>query len=105
MNDNNMIDINISEAMDSMDSMMVSVYRLQNAAEGLPAYIRSTGSFWKGKAADEFRKNSLNCIKRLNNVLERINYRAGQMNNTLHEFRTLEATIRGTDELPGDILK
>ncbi len=105
MTDNNMIDINIPEAMDSMDSMTLSVHRLQNAAERLPAYIKSTDSFWKGKAADEFRNNSLNCIKRLKNVLERIDYRAGQMNNTLQEFRTLEASIKGTDELSGDVLK
>ena len=105
MTDNNIIDINIPEAMDSIDSMTLAVYRLKNAAEGLPAYIKSTGSFWKGKAADEFRNNSLNCIKRLNNVLDRINYRAGQMNNTLKEYRAVETAIRSTDELPGDVLK
>lgn len=105
MTDNNLIDINIPEAIDSIDSMVISVHRMQNTAERLPAYIKSTDSFWKGKAADEFRNNSLNCIKRLNNVLTRINYRAGQMNNTLQEYRSLEASIKGTNELSGGVLK
>lgn len=50
MTDNNLIDINIPEAI---DSMVILVHRLQNTAERLPAYIKSTDCFWKGRAADE----------------------------------------------------